>query len=112
MAWGVRDRVRACPLYCETHQAVADGGVAQAVIKTMIGHGYRFISAVVTCQLVATTPVVPPLLRQSMAEAGPPPLDMPAPLAYQPQTRQSLLVGERKQATVLAVGVKGIPALA
>jgi len=102
------------PAHCivKARQAVGDGGVAQRVIKTVHGHGYRFIAAVVTRQPETATPAVPPLPRPSMAEAGPPPPDRPAPPAHQPQTSQHIPAGERKQATVLAVGVKGIPALA
>ena len=102
------------PAHCivKARQAVGDGGVAQRVIKTVHGHGYRFIAAVMTRQPAAAPPAVPVGPRPPMAEAGPPPPDMPAPLDDQPQTNQRLPVGERKQATVLAVGVKGIPALA
>jgi class 3 adenylate cyclase/DNA-binding winged helix-turn-helix (wHTH) protein/tetratricopeptide (TPR) repeat protein len=102
------------PAHCivKARQAVGDGGVAQRIIKTVHGHGYRFIAAVVTRQPDATTPAVPAVPRPSTVEAGPPPPDMPVPFDDQPQTSQRLPVGERKQATVLAVGVKGIPALA
>ena len=102
------------PAHCivQARQAVGDAGVAQRVIKTVHGHGYRFIAAVVTRQSEAAMPAVPAMLRPSTAAAGPPPPAMPVPLDCQPQISQRIPVDERKQATVLAVGVKGIPALA
>jgi DNA-binding winged helix-turn-helix (wHTH) protein len=82
------------PAHClvKARQAVGDGGVAQRIIKTMHGHGYRFIAAVVAHQPDAATPAVPPLPRPSVTEAGPPPPDTPEPLASQSQTRQRISI--------------------
>ena len=82
------------PAHClvKARQAVGDGGVAQRIIKTMHGHGYRFIAAVVAHQPDVATPAVPPLPRPSVTEAGPPPPDTPEPLASQSQTRQRISI--------------------
>jgi class 3 adenylate cyclase/DNA-binding winged helix-turn-helix (wHTH) protein/tetratricopeptide (TPR) repeat protein len=94
-------------------RAVADDGMAQQVIKTVHGHGYRFIAAVEAGPPEAEAPAVPPVLWPAMtAEASPTP-DPPRPFTDRPQTgSHHTLEGERKQATVLAVGLKGVPALA
>jgi class 3 adenylate cyclase/DNA-binding winged helix-turn-helix (wHTH) protein/tetratricopeptide (TPR) repeat protein len=96
----------------KARQAVDDGGVIQKVIKTAHGHGYRFIAAVVTRPPDAATPVVPPVPRPIIVEGAPSNPDTPEPRAHQPQTSHRILEGERKQATVLSVGVKGIATLA
>ena len=46
------------PAHClvKARQAVGDGGVAQRIIKTMHGHGYRFIAAVAHQPDAATLP--------------------------------------------------------
>jgi class 3 adenylate cyclase/tetratricopeptide (TPR) repeat protein len=96
----------------KARQAVGDGGVTQRVIKTVRGHGYRFIAAVVTRPPDASTPAVPPPSQPPLSEEMPPASDVPEPLAHQLQTSRHIPEGERKQATVLAVGVKGMPSLA
>ena len=96
----------------KARQAVDDGGVTQRVIKTVHGHGYRFIAAVGKCRLDAATPAVPPVPPPSIAEQASPPPVTPEPRAHRHQTGHRLPEGERKEVTVLSVGVKGISALA
>jgi DNA-binding winged helix-turn-helix (wHTH) protein len=95
----------------KARQAVDDGGTAQRVIKTVHGHGYRFIAAVVT-RPAEEVPAGPPAPRSSIAEEVSPPPNTTEPLVHQPRISLRIPEGERKQATVLAVGVKGIPTLA
>jgi class 3 adenylate cyclase len=96
----------------KVRQAVDDGGVTQRVIKTVHGHGYRFIAAVGKCRLDAATPAVPPVPPPSVAEQASPPPVTPEPRAHRHQTGHCLPEGERKEVTVLSVGVKGVSALA
>lgn len=96
----------------KARQAMNDGGAVQRIIKTVHGHGYRFLAAVQTRQPDAATGAVPLPLPSSIAEEASPIADAPEPVADQPLGNRRLLEGERKQATLLAIGVKGMPALA
>jgi class 3 adenylate cyclase/tetratricopeptide (TPR) repeat protein len=94
----------------KARRAVGDEGAAQRSIKTVHGHGYRFTAAV-AARPPDVAVAVPPPPRSPLSET-PPASDVPEPLAHQLQTSRHIPDGERKQATVLAVGVKGIPSLA
>jgi class 3 adenylate cyclase len=96
----------------KARQAADDGGVTQQVIKTVHGHGYRFIAAVTTCQPHVASPAVPPAPQPPISEEASPTLDAPEPSAHSPETGHRLSEGERKEVTVLSVGIKGVPALA
>jgi class 3 adenylate cyclase/DNA-binding winged helix-turn-helix (wHTH) protein len=96
----------------KARQAADDGGVTQRVIRTVHGHGYRFIAAVAPGQPHVASAVVPPVPQPLISEQASPILDVPEPSAHIPEPGHSLPEGERKQATVLSVGIKGIPALA
>jgi DNA-binding winged helix-turn-helix (wHTH) protein len=96
----------------KARQAVGDGGTTQRIIKTVHGHGYRFIVSVVT-RLSDTAPIATPQTPLPIFPAkAPPTFDTPESFPPLPQASHPIPEGERKQATVLAVGVKGIPALA
>lgn len=95
----------------KARQGVDDNGAVQWVIKTVHGHGYRFIAAVQARPRHLTLPVSPPL-RPTITEEVLPISDTSTPLADPPLIHHRLSEGERKEATVLSVGVKGIPALA
>ncbi|MGH8066234.1 MAG: AAA family ATPase [Candidatus Entotheonellia bacterium] len=96
----------------KARQAADDGGMAQRVIKTVHGHGYRFMAAVTTCQPHVASPAVPPGPQPPISEEASPTLDAPEPSAHLPETDHRLPEGERKEVTVLSVGIKGVPALA
>jgi DNA-binding winged helix-turn-helix (wHTH) protein len=96
----------------KARQRVDDGGAAQRVIKTVHGHGYRCVAAVQARPSQIASSAVPPPPRPIIAEEAWPIPETAEPLAGQPQAGHCILEGERKQATVLAIGVKGIPALA
>ena len=96
----------------KARSAVGDDGIAQRLIKTVHGHGYRFIAAVVTCLPEAVAPPVTPVPQPLMSEEAPPPSDTAEPMAGPRQTSHRIPNGERKEVTVLSVGIKGIPALA
>jgi class 3 adenylate cyclase/DNA-binding winged helix-turn-helix (wHTH) protein/tetratricopeptide (TPR) repeat protein len=96
----------------KARQAVGDRGMSQWAIKTVPGHGYRFIAAVVTRLSGVATTGVPQTPLRLIPEEAPPISDAPEPFSPQPRTSRDSPEGERKQATVLSVGVKGIPALA
>jgi class 3 adenylate cyclase/DNA-binding winged helix-turn-helix (wHTH) protein len=96
----------------KARQAVGDRGTAQWAIKTVHGHGYRFAAAVVTRLSGVATTGVPQTPLPPVPEELPPISDASEPLPTQPRTSRDSPEGERKQATVLSVGVKGIPALA
>jgi class 3 adenylate cyclase/tetratricopeptide (TPR) repeat protein len=96
----------------KARQAVDDGGAAQRVIKTVHGHGYRFIATVLARPPNPAMTAAPPLPQPTLAEGVPASSISPLPPANPPLTDGHIPEGERKQATVLAVGVKGIPALA
>ena len=96
----------------KARQALDDGIIAHPVIKTVHGHGYHFIRAVVTRSPEAAINAIPLAPQPPIAVEVPPISDTAEPLAHQHLTSQRLPEGERKQATVLSMGVKGIPALA
>jgi class 3 adenylate cyclase/tetratricopeptide (TPR) repeat protein len=96
----------------KARQAVDDGGAAQRVIKTVHGHGYRCVAAVQARPPQVASSTVSPPPRPIIAEEASPIPETAEPLTGQPQAGHRTLEGERKQATVLAIGVKGIPALA
>ncbi|HEX2277170.1 MAG TPA: AAA family ATPase [Candidatus Tectomicrobia bacterium] len=96
----------------KARQAVGDRGMAQRAIKTVHGHGYRFAAAVVTRLSGVATTGVPQTPLPPVPEELPPISDASEPLPTQPRTSRDSPEGERKQATVLSVGVKGLPALA
>jgi class 3 adenylate cyclase len=96
----------------KARQAVGDGGTTQRVIKTVHGHGYRFIAPMEPCQSAVATPAVTRPPHPPVPEEAPPTFDRPESLADQRQTSHPIPEGERKLATVLSVGVKGIPMLA
>jgi class 3 adenylate cyclase/DNA-binding winged helix-turn-helix (wHTH) protein/tetratricopeptide (TPR) repeat protein len=96
----------------KARQAVGERGMAQWAIKTVHGHGYRFIAAVVTRLSKVETTAVPQTPLPFMSAEAPPTADAPEPFPPQPRTSRDSPEGERKQATVLSVGVKGIPTLA
>ena len=96
----------------KARQAADDGGVTQRVIKTVHGHGYRFIAAVGTCSPHVASPAVPPVPQPPLPEEASATLDVPEPSTHLPETGHRLPAGERKEVTVLSVGMKGIPALA
>ena len=76
-------------------QAVGDDGVQQQVIKTLRGHGYRFVAP------ITEIPAAP------MAAATDPPLPSSNTLADTP----TLPVAERRQLTVLSCGLVEASAL-
>jgi class 3 adenylate cyclase/tetratricopeptide (TPR) repeat protein len=91
----------------KVRRAVHDDSDNQRVIRTVRGHGYRFIAAVAVCSSdPATTPV----------PASPPAPMPPVALSASMQTNSphtgSVVPGERKQVTVLVAGLKGVLALA
>jgi DNA-binding winged helix-turn-helix (wHTH) protein len=87
----------------KARQAVDDGGAVQRVIKTVHGHGYRFIAVVQTGPPDAATPAIPPAPWPTIAEEASPISETPKPLTDRSQTSYGILEGEREQATVLAM---------
>jgi class 3 adenylate cyclase/predicted ATPase/DNA-binding winged helix-turn-helix (wHTH) protein len=62
-------------------QAVGDDGPEQRIIKTIRGHGYRFVAALATPGTTPAHPALPePSHPHSAAEVQPPPLPSGAPL--------------------------------
>lgn len=96
----------------KARQAMDDGGAVQRIIKTVHGHGYRFIAAVLTRQPDADITIVAQTPRPPISDEALPSSDTPEPFAPPIQTGQRIPEGERKRVTVLSVGVKGIPTLA
>jgi DNA-binding winged helix-turn-helix (wHTH) protein len=95
----------------KARQAVQDDGVAQRVIKTVHGHGFRFVAAVDTHVHSATTNISP-ADRTTARKAAEPAPSIPKYQADNTLTGRQTRQGERKQVTILAAGVKGIAALA
>jgi class 3 adenylate cyclase/DNA-binding winged helix-turn-helix (wHTH) protein len=91
----------------KVRKAVQDDNVSQRIIKTVRGHGYRFVADVTVYTGASAT---------AQREANPPaslPLPSPPCLAPPPsQTSRAVVPGERKQVTVLVAGLKGVTELA
>jgi class 3 adenylate cyclase len=96
----------------KARQAIGDGGTTQQVIKTVHGHGYRFVAAVVTRQSAVATPAVNQTPHPPVPDEVPATFHTPGPWPHQPQANHPIPEGERKQATGLSVGVKSISGLA
>jgi hypothetical protein len=91
----------------KARQAVHDDRVNQRVIKTVRGHGYRFVAAVT---VRAREPSDAPALV-SPSEAMPH-ASTATPVAPNIPGTYSAMPGERKPVTVLVAGLKGVAALA
>jgi tetratricopeptide (TPR) repeat protein len=91
----------------KVRKAVHDDHVSQHIIKTVRGHGYRFVAAVT---VHTSAPATALELASPLAPSPPPVTPMPGvPSLPNPQGD---VLGERKQVTVLVAGLKDVPALA
>jgi class 3 adenylate cyclase/tetratricopeptide (TPR) repeat protein len=95
----------------KARQAVHDDGVVQRAIKTLHGHGYRFVAAVEWRDHTPATDAKP---GARLPIHGATALASPSPMYQAATTLTGHLSheGERKQITVLAAGVHGITVLA
>lgn len=91
----------------KARQAVHDDRVNQRVIKTVRGHGYRFVATVTVC---AREPAAAPVPVSPAASL--PPASTTMPVAPDLPSTDRAMPGERKQVTVLVAGLKGVTALA
>ena len=91
----------------KVRRVVHDDSVSQRVIKTVRGHGYRFVAAVAVRTSDPPTASVP----ASPPEPAPPSSVSPLVATDMPSTH-SVVPGERKPVTVLVAGLKGVTALA
>jgi class 3 adenylate cyclase/tetratricopeptide (TPR) repeat protein len=91
----------------KVRKAVRDDNVSQRIIKTVRGHGYRFVAAVT---VHTSAPATAPEPASPLASTPPSVTAMPgAPPLPAPQPD---VPGERKHVTVLVAGLKGVTALA
>ena len=91
----------------KVRQAVHDDRLSQRIIKTVRGHGYRFVAEVSACSQVPAA-----LPEQASTLACPPLLTAPIPLVADGPTTHSVLPMECKDVTVLVAGLRGATALA
>jgi DNA-binding winged helix-turn-helix (wHTH) protein len=89
----------------KVRRVVHDDSVSQRVIKTVRGHGYRFVAA------VAVRTSAPPAASVPASPPEPAPPSSPLVVTDMPGTH-SVVQGERKPVTVLVAGLKGVTVLA